>query len=71
MTDKPKSRLPFWSGCAIGCLLLLALTGAAIFVGARLVKEHYDRWIVSREIAGADFVAKGFRRVSDVTGSNS
>lgn len=65
MSEKPKSRAPFWIGCGIGCLLLLAFTGAAGFVGARILKEYYDRWTAEREIAGADFVAKGFRRISE------
>ncbi len=65
MREKPKSRVPFWSGCAIGCLLLLGMTIAAGWVGARLIKERYDRWLAQREIAGADFVAKGFRLVSE------
>lgn len=64
MSEKPKGRAPFWIGCGIGCLLLLAMTAAAGFVGAQLLREHYRRWTAEREISGADFVAKGFRKVS-------
>lgn len=64
MSEPAKSNRAFWVGCGIGCLLLLALTVAAGFVGARLIKERYDKWTTEREIAGADFVAKGFRRVA-------
>ena len=64
MSEQTKSKRAFWTGCGIGCLLLLALTVAAGFVGARLIKERYHQWTTEREIAGADFVAKGFHRVA-------
>lgn len=64
MSEKEKPRRAFWIGCGIGCLLLLALMIAAGFVGAHVVKKRYDRWTAEREISGADFVAKGFQKVS-------
>jgi len=62
-TARP-SRGPFWTGCGIGCLVLLALVVGATLVGGRILKHRYDEWKASREVAGEDFVARGYRRVS-------
>lgn len=58
------SRGPFWIGCGIGCLVLLALVVGATLVGGRILQQRYADWKASREVAGEDFVARGYRRVS-------